>query len=339
MSRQASPTLIGAFVFGALTLVMVAVLLLAGGTFLQERRRHVIYFEGAAQGLQIGAPVMFLGVKVGRVTRIQLGLDEQQRFLVPVTVEIEPNTVRSRSGEAIDLREQATMRRLVDRGLRGRLRMQSLLTGQLYVDLDFHPDKPALFVSQSPTESEIPAIPTPGQEIASRLENFQADLFLADLAAISASLRGILADPAFAEVPGRLAAALGHLESLTARLESEAPARMEQLGGNLDELRRSLTAIQHAMGRVTDAADRVGRLADPEGKLVARWSTAAEELQSTARILAALGQEESPTLASLTTALKEMGKAARALRTLAESLEQRPESLLRGKPDTEDRRP
>ncbi|OQX07668.1 MAG: hypothetical protein BWK76_24565 [Desulfobulbaceae bacterium A2] len=335
MSRQASPTLIGAFVFGALTLAMVAVLLLAGGTFLQERRRHFIYFEGAAQGLQIGAPVMFLGVKVGRVTRIQLGLDEQQRFLVPVTVEIEPNTVRSRSGETIDLREPATMRRLVERGLRGRLRMQSLLTGQLYVDLDFHPDKPALFVSQNPTESEIPAIPTPVQEIASWLENFQADLFLADLTTITTAIKSLLTDPAAAEIPGRLAATLAHLESLAGRLNTEAPASLEELRTNLTELRQTLHSIQAAMGRVTAAADRVGALADPEGKLVARWTKAAEELQGTAKTLAALGDEESPSLVGFSTALKEMTKAARALRTLAESLEQRPEALLRGKPDTE----
>ncbi|OQX10118.1 MAG: hypothetical protein BWK76_21195 [Desulfobulbaceae bacterium A2] len=335
MSRQASPTLIGAFVFGALTLAVVAVLLLAGGTFLQERRRHVIYFEGAAQGLQVGAPVMFLGVKVGRVTRIQLGLDEQQRFLVPVTVEIEPNTVRSRGGESIDLREQTTMRRLVDRGLRARLRMQSLLTGQLYVDLDFHPDKVAQFVSHTPAESEIPAIPTPVQEIASRLENFQADLFLADLAAITTSIKTLLADPAATEIPGRLATTLGHLESMARRLDSELPPSLDELRSNLNELRQTLHSIQAAMGRVTAAADRVGALADPEGKLVARWTKAAEELQGTAKTLAALGDEESPSLVGFNTALREMTKAARALRTLAESLEQRPEALLRGKPDTE----
>jgi len=75
MSRKANPTLIGAFVLGAVALAVVATLLLAGGSWFGERRQHVLYFEGAAQGLQVGAPVVFLGVKVGTVRQIQLGLD------------------------------------------------------------------------------------------------------------------------------------------------------------------------------------------------------------------------------------------------------------------------
>ncbi|MDD3619322.1 MAG: MlaD family protein, partial [Desulfobulbaceae bacterium] len=89
MSKKASPTLIGAFVFGAVTLGIIAVLLLAGGEWFQERRRHVMYFDEAAQGLQVGAPVVFLGVKVGTVKRVQLALDEpKDRFMVSVTIEI-----------------------------------------------------------------------------------------------------------------------------------------------------------------------------------------------------------------------------------------------------------
>ena len=87
MSRRAKPTLIGAFVLGALALVVFTTLLLAGGNWFGERRQHILYFEGAAQGLQVGAPVVFLGVKVGTVKQIQLGLDSQsRRFLVPETI-------------------------------------------------------------------------------------------------------------------------------------------------------------------------------------------------------------------------------------------------------------
>jgi len=67
MSRRANPTLIGIFVLGALSLAVVTILLLAGGDWLQQRRQVVMYFEGAAQGLRVGAPVVFLGVKVGAV--------------------------------------------------------------------------------------------------------------------------------------------------------------------------------------------------------------------------------------------------------------------------------
>ena len=161
MSRKANPTLIGAFVLGAIALAIITTLLLAGGSWFGERRQHVLYFAGAAQGLQVGAPVVFLGVKVGTVKQIQLGLDAQSnRFLVPVTIEVQPHVVHTHGGENIDLRDRATVRQLVERGLRGRLRLQSLLTGQLYVDLDFHPDKPAIFAALDPEQSEIPTIRT-----------------------------------------------------------------------------------------------------------------------------------------------------------------------------------
>ena len=209
MSRQANPTLIGAFVLGAILLGAMTVLLLAGGQWFQKRSQHILYFEGAAQGLQIGAPVVFLGVKVGTVKRIQLGLDTKiRRFMVPVTIEVEPNMVHSSRGEEVDLRDRETIRQLVKQGLRGQLKMQSLLTGQLYVDLNFHPDKLARFFAPDSEVSEIPTIPTAAEELASKLEGFPMDTFLADLAAISRSLNTILSSEAAKMIPVRLEATL-----------------------------------------------------------------------------------------------------------------------------------
>ena len=135
MSKQANPTLIGAFVLGALILGIVTIFLLAEDTWLQERQQHVLYFEEAAQGLQVGAPVVFLGVKVGTVKHIQLGLEEgKKHFTVQVTIELDLQMIGIHSGELINPENQLTIRQLVDRGLRARLKMQSLLTGLLYVD-------------------------------------------------------------------------------------------------------------------------------------------------------------------------------------------------------------
>lgn len=100
MSRKADPALIGAFVLGAIVLSVVTILLVAGDDWFRKHSQHMLYFEGAAHGLQVGAPVVFLGVKVGTVKHIQLGLDESNhKFVVPVTIEIEPHVVRSRDGE------------------------------------------------------------------------------------------------------------------------------------------------------------------------------------------------------------------------------------------------
>ncbi|MCK9379630.1 MAG: MlaD family protein [Sulfuritalea sp.] len=332
MSRKANPTLIGAFVLGAIALAIVTTLLLAGGSWFGERRQHVMYFEGAAQGLQVGAPVVFLGVKVGTVKQIQLGLDPQsRRFLVPVTIELDPEVARTRSGEPIDLRDRATVRQLVERGLRARLRMQSLLTGQLYVDLDFHPDKPAIFAALDPELSEIPTIRTAGQELTTKLEGFPMDKFLADVAGISSAVNQLMSAPATQELPQRLGATLRHLESLTARFDAQGGPILKDVRGNLAELHKALLAAQAALAKLDTAADRVADLARTDSAMVGNLTRASEELAKAAGAVRSLTEQESPTVANVNAALKEITRAADALRLLAETLEQQPDAIWRGK--------
>ena len=332
MSRKANPTLIGVFVLGALALAIAATLLLAGGSWFGERRQHVLYFTGAAQGLQVGAPVVFLGVKVGTVKQIQLGLDaHSQRFLVPVMIEVQPHVVHTHGGENVDLRDRATVRQLVDRGLRGRLRLQSLLTGQLYVDLDFHPDKPAIFAALDPDLSEIPTIRTAAQELATKLEGFPMDQFLADVAAISSAVHKLVSAQATQDLPRRLDATLRHLESLARRFDAQGGPLLKDARDNLAEMNKALLAAQSALARLDTAADRVAQLAQPDSRLVAGMTQASEELARAATAVRKLAEQESPTVDNLNAALKEIARAADALRLLAETLEQQPDAIWRGK--------
>ena len=332
MSKQANPTLIGAFVLGAVALAVITTLLLAGGTWFGERRQHVLYFEGAAQGLQVGAPVVFLGVKVGTVKQIQLGLDEKsRRFLVPVMIEIEPHVVRTRGVEAVDLRDRATVRQLVERGLRGRLRMQSLLTGQLYVDLDFHPDKPPRYAALDPDLSEIPTIRTTVEELTTKLEGFAMDKFMADVASISSAINKLMSDPATQELPKRLNATLRQLESLATHLDAQSKPIFKEVNQDLIEMRKALEGAQVALAKVETAADRVASLASPDSKMVSNMVRASDELAKAATSLRSLTTQDSPTVQNMNAALKEVSRAAIALRLLAETLEQQPDAIYRGK--------
>ncbi len=332
MSRKANPTLIGAFVLGALALAIVATLLLAGGSWFGERKQHVLYFEGAAQGLQVGAPVVFLGVKVGTVKQIQLGLDPQsRRFLVPVMIEVLPQVVHTRGGEPIDLRDRATVRQLVERGLRARLRMQSLLTGQLYVDLDFHPDKPAIFAALDPELSEIPTVRTAAQELTTKLEGFPMDKFLADVAAISGAVNKLMSAQATQDLPRRLDATLRHLESLAKRFDAQGGPILKDVRDNLAEMHKALLAAQAALAKLDTAADRVAELAKSDSRMVAGMTQASEDLARAAASVRTLTEQESPTVNNVNAALKEIARAADALRLLAETLEQQPDAIWRGK--------
>lgn len=335
MSRKANPTLIGAFVLGAIALLVIATLLLAGGNWFGEKRQHVLYFEGASQGLQVGAPVMFLGVKVGTVKQIQLGLDNlggrERHFIVPVTIEVLPHVVRARDGEQVDLRDSTTVRELVARGLRGRLRMQSLLTGQLYVDLDFHPDKPARFVALDPGISEIPTIRTAAQELSAKLEGFPMEKFLTDVAAISGAISTLMTAEGTQELPRRLQATLRHLESLTQRLDAQSGPILKDVRHDLAEIRKTLEAAQTALARLETAADRVATLADNGAEMARNMTQASDELAKAALAVRNLAEQDSPTVSNVNAALKEIARAAAALRLLAEMLERQPDAIYRGK--------
>jgi paraquat-inducible protein B len=331
MSRHANPTLIGVFVLGALALAITLVMLLAGGQWFQKKHQHVLYFDEAAEGLQVGAPVVFIGVKVGTVKRILLGLSKDDQFMVPVIIELESYPVWTPNGEQINLQDRDTVRDLVDRGLRARLKVKSLLTGQRFVDLDFHRDKPARFVGTEQKLSEIPTIPTTVEELTSILEGFPMDQFLNDLASINRSLKILLTSEATTGIPEQLRSVLKHLESLFARLDTESGPLLSEVRSDLDELRQAVLSVRGAMGRVGTAADRVSEFADPDSRMAAGITRAGDELAAAAVALQNLTGTKSPTVQHLNTAAQEISRAARSLRQLAETLEQQPETLLRGK--------
>lgn len=95
MSKPANKTLIGAFVIGAIALLVIAVLIFGSGKFLKKTFHTVVFFEGSIKGLNEGAPVIFKGVKVGAVKEIRLIYDAANDSLrIPVIIELEPEKNR-----------------------------------------------------------------------------------------------------------------------------------------------------------------------------------------------------------------------------------------------------
>ena len=89
MSKQASPTLIGGFVIGAVALVVAGVLIFGSGKFFSDTISAVMYFEGDLKGLQDGAAVAYEGVNIGTVTSIGVFIDsDTYAARTPVVVEI-----------------------------------------------------------------------------------------------------------------------------------------------------------------------------------------------------------------------------------------------------------
>src|SRR5262245_31220849 len=141
MGSKVSPTVIGAFVIGAIICMVAGVLLLGGGKFFTEKQSYVLFFDSSVEGLNVGAPVIFRGVQLGQVTEIS-AIADPQTFDVRIKVMVE--IVRGVINVGVEGQyfkdHREGVQRLIQRGARASLRMQSFVTGLLYVALDFHPD-------------------------------------------------------------------------------------------------------------------------------------------------------------------------------------------------------
>jgi paraquat-inducible protein B len=328
MSRRANPMLIGAFVVGAIVLAVAAILLLGRGDLLQQRVKYVMYFDGSVQGLDVGAPVMFRGVKIGEVVDIRVDYNsDSENFLVPVFIEIDPrrvNIVGSRAN-AIEARfPKVDTKTLIDRGLRGQLVLQSFLTGQLLIQLDFYPDKPAKLLGVRHQIEELPTIKTPIQELTKTLEDYPVKQVLAD---ISEAMRGIrklaTAPELIATVRSlddtliKLRETLDDYSQLAKTADAGIKPLLADLRATLEEVRSAVTAAKTVFARANTAFQTIDEAA----------GTADQALVNARQLLA----DDSPLVYELTDAARELANAARAVKALADMLERQPESILRGK--------
>jgi paraquat-inducible protein B len=154
--RKANKTLIGAFVVGAVVLLVVAVTVFGSGVFFSKTDKYILFFDGSVKGLSEGAPVIFRGVKIGNVNTIKLIYDKRDKnILISVLIDVELSRV---SGDP-DQFGYPDYERLIKQGLRAKLEIQNFITGQLMIGFDFYPDRPYKLYGISGQYPELPALP------------------------------------------------------------------------------------------------------------------------------------------------------------------------------------
>ena len=330
MSRKASPTLIGAFVLAAVALLVAGVLVFGGQELFRDTQRFVTYFDGSVKGLRVGSNVLFRGVRVGYVTDIQVTTDQTMlKYEIPVTFEILPDAMSViTDGQAFPMSTTASrLDEMIKAGLRTQLDVESFVTGQLVINLDMHPDSPAVFRSRNPRQAEIPSIPSGIQQVLQRIQEFVADV-----------QQNVPVD----KVVDMLLSALGGFNELVNSPDLRASlAGINQLVNSRDtqalpaRLRAAVIDLQAA---TRDARALIGNVDERLDPVLERALPMMEQLEGTLKegeavLSLARGQLESnpETAAQLADALRELERSARAIRVLVDALERRPEALLRGK--------
>jgi len=129
MGKRANPTVIGAFIVGAVALIVIGLLIFGRGRFFADTRKFVLYFDGSVKGLNVGAPVDFQGVRVGSVINVRVQyLPQNGAFRTPVYIEVEPGSIQAMGARKDDADRRQFMQSLVERGSRSCLSTSSSRT-------------------------------------------------------------------------------------------------------------------------------------------------------------------------------------------------------------------
>lgn len=314
MARKASPRAIGAFVVGAVALAVAAVGVLGSGNLFDEKWEMISYFDGTVAGLGVGSPVKIRGVEIGQVREVRLGvpsglIETAEDFRIPVIYEID-RSLLVKHGARREL-TAATLDSLIEVGLRASLELESFVTGRRYIELDLLPDSEAVF--QGVEGLPYPEIPTTD----TGLDKLQG------------SIRKLVEAISRLPVDSLVIALTG-----TAR-NAELLLSDPELARAIDEMPRTLAAISAAAVGARDLTVGVdSTLAPIQQELVAtaREATAAlESLQETLEAMRTSVKWDGAIGTALRESMEESAATMRALRALAETLEQEPGSLIRGR--------
>jgi len=160
----AKPLIVGSFVVGGLVLGVAGILLLGSGNLFTQPTRVVVVFTGSVAGLDVGSPVTFRGVRIGKVSSIRVQIDvKRHEDSIPVYLDLDPSLVTWTNGREPSGTSDLAVS--VKAGLRAQLMSQSYLTGQLTVNLDTHPDLPLIAQVSIDGVPEIPSIPSDLQDL------------------------------------------------------------------------------------------------------------------------------------------------------------------------------
>jgi paraquat-inducible protein B len=355
MGSKASPTVIGAFVVGAIVFMVAGVLLFGGGKFFQEKLPYVMFFDSSVEGLNVGAPVIFRGVQVGQVMEIS-AIADPQTFDVRIKVQVElvrgVIKVGAESQRFKDHREG--VKRLIQRGARASLRMQSFVTGLLYVAIDFYPDTPLKLLGLDPAYPELPTIPSDMDQLKSTLQQALGELEKLPLEALFREALGtlqranrLLETPEIKQTLVALYDVMGAAERLLRNADGQVSPLGAKFGEAADAARVTLEMartvlmdaqklLRHVDSQVAPLAGNAndtlaaarGTLGQANKSLVKLTDTASPALKQAEQTMAGADAVLHNDLAQTLKALEE---TARSIRALANTLERRPESLLRGK--------
>ncbi len=317
MAKRVSSTAIGMFVVGSLALILVALAVLGSGRLFRRPHRFVCFFQGSLNGLKVGAPVKVRGVEIGTVEKIMLRLPPSYGTVnpqlppeLPVIIDVDEAQLKKQGGTGEALKP-GELDALIKRGLRAQLNMESLLTGILFVDIDFRPGTPLTLVLEPGSRiREVPTIPTDLAQVQKSAMTALAHLEKVDFVALAQSItdaanaaRDLASSPDLKATLGALKEDAGDLNPI-----------LDSIRHFSNELNANTGPLMASLRKTSDQADLT---------LV--------QVSSTMSALQMSVAPDSPLAYRLNATLDNLSGASDAIRELADYLQRNPSALVRGK--------
>jgi paraquat-inducible protein B len=307
------PAIVGAFVMSGAALAVIGVVLIGGSQIFARRAHAVTYFAGSVAGLAVGAPVTFRGAKVGMVTRIGLRINlKDQSVKIPVDLELDPSLVTLVGRDHED--DRSVFLRLRKAGLQAQLAMQSFVTGELRVDLDFLPKSPSTTLGGNVNGDEIPSSP-------STLQTLEAEMAALPLKKIAEDADRTL--NAIQHVADELGPRVGPLADSFKRTSDAAHETMTA----------ATVAVNHVDGLAVEGKHQVSVNGDELQRLLASSDKTVHDADALVTSLHDATAPNSRMRDDLEAATRDLAASASSLRTFSHEIEKDPSDLIRrGKP-------
>lgn len=230
----------------------------AGKATFDPKLKFLLLFDQTVRGLAEKAPVEFRGITIGRVAQISFDLMPAAGDpRIPVLIEIDPCLMRPEARREMTAEDSEFIKEEVRHGLRASLKTASLITGALYVDLDYYEDAPS---AEMGNEGELNTLPTISSgfiqleakvtAILDKIQALQLDKTVNEIAAAAeeiktttASARKTLDDPEFRSLPADLRKSLDELQKAVNSVGPDGAVQGDMLR-TLDELRASLRSLK-----------------------------------------------------------------------------------------------
>ncbi|RDX35196.1 MCE family protein [Kangiella sp. HD9-110m-PIT-SAG06] len=322
MSNKSQSTAIGGFVLGAIVLLVGAILFFAKARFNEPVNHFVMFFDSSLAGLDEGSPVVFKGVKVGSVKKIEVVSDhESLDIYTPVYVNIYPDSFKGLNGHTVDEDMKDITNRIVEKGLKGTLETQSLVTGKMRIALEFRPDVPIKRRRIIKGVTEFPTAP-------SALSVFADEVSKLPLADIAENMNELLENANTFITSTDLDSSLQKFNETISRYREVAETFNTEIKPVADEFKQTMDEYEKLAKQLN------GKVPALVESLESSFNGLEAVLTDTQKLVNSMEHsygQDSELQYQLNQTLEELSKAAHSIRVLTDYIERHPEALIYGK--------